>query len=200
MAAKFFGEFLLEKGLITREALEQVLAIQKESRFKLGELAVSLNLLTKKDAKRINLKQQSQNKRFGDIAIELGLLNQQQVESLFINQQEKRRYLGDILVEQNLFSQQQLEQQLKAHELAQQQAFQSMQQVVEQHKLGRLILGAIEMSNNIFLRVLHQQSKFSQLMEPSQPLGQFEAACKINFGNEQRFALVSRPRLKWQKI
>ena len=40
--AFFFGQFLLERGVISQEALEDALVFQRESNRRIGEMAVKL--------------------------------------------------------------------------------------------------------------------------------------------------------------
>ena len=188
MAAKFFGEFLLAKDLITQETLDQVLETQRRSRFMLGEIAVTSGILSKLDAQRINFIQQVQNKRFGEIAIELGLLNQLQVDELVLIQQKQRKYIGGFFVELGFFSQGQIAQHLQAHKIEQQQAYQLMLQAINQHPLADYVTAAIEATDRMFLRILHEQSKFYQLIEHTKQLPSFEVVCQIALGEEHRIS------------
>lgn len=113
---KFFGQFLLEKGIITREQLLKALEIQRQLSPLLGNIAIEKEWIEKKHAEKINIEQRRQDKRFGEIALSLSLLTEQQLEELLEEQRSRRKYFGEILVEQNYISQSTLNQQLQAHQ------------------------------------------------------------------------------------
>ena len=180
MAASFFGEFLLKKGLINQAALDEVLEVQRRSNIMLGQIAVYTGMLSEVDADRINLRQQITNKRFGEIARELGIFDQSQVDELLLKQQKQRKYFGELLVEMGYLNKPQLEEQLAAHDREQKQAYQYMLDSIDQHPLADYLTAAMNTSNRLFLRFLHAQSKFAQLLDTSKNLPSMEVACQIN--------------------
>ncbi len=46
MAVKFFGQFLVEQGIVTSEALLNAINLQDKNNLKLGEMAVAMGLIT----------------------------------------------------------------------------------------------------------------------------------------------------------
>ncbi len=95
MSAKFIGQFLLEKGLITREALLAATEQQQHVNLTLGQLAVAQGLLSRAQADSINLEQQRSDKRFGEIALEKNLLNAIQLVELLRGRKDKRVFIGE---------------------------------------------------------------------------------------------------------
>ena len=82
MAAKFLGQFLLERGTITSPQLLAALDAQRASNPLLGELAVHHGMLSEAQARRINERQRAEDRRFGDIAQDMGLLDGAQLDVL----------------------------------------------------------------------------------------------------------------------
>ncbi len=185
MAAKFFGEFLLDKGLFDRETLDRAVALQQSTNLMLGELAVSEGMLTKEEALEINLRQQIQNKRFGEIAVELELLDEGKIQQLLELQKKRRKYLGQILVEQNVLTDKLLQEQLEAHKLALDDAHQENVKVLLNHPLETYLEGLLELTDRLFKRILHKQTKFSQLVSIDMVPYDYDATCQIRIGPNQ---------------
>jgi len=76
------GAFMVERGLMTKNQLDQVIKAQESNRAKLGVVAVSEKLMTIAQAEQVNALQASMDMRFGDIAVEKGYLTDAQVERL----------------------------------------------------------------------------------------------------------------------
>ena len=98
MAVKFFGQFLVEKGLISREQLLAALDLQKATNLKFGEMALKMGLLTEDQIIRVHNAQHSDDQRFGDIAVRIGLLTEAQAQEVLGRQQDTYIYLGAALV------------------------------------------------------------------------------------------------------
>lgn len=82
MVNQLFGNYLVRKGLISKEQLAQAIESQKKVRVKLGLIAVSEKLMTVEEAAEVNKLQAVMDKRFGDIAVEKGYLTDDQVGRL----------------------------------------------------------------------------------------------------------------------
>ncbi|SFR98213.1 chemotaxis protein CheX [Anaeromicropila populeti] len=82
MFIHFFGNYLIHTHKLSNQQFNEILALQKSSRVKLGLIAVAENLLNAQQANEINHLQVSVDKRFGDIAIEKGYLSEEQVVHL----------------------------------------------------------------------------------------------------------------------
>ncbi len=113
MAVKFFGQFLVEKGFITRENLLEALELQQATNLKFGEMAHAMGLLTSEDIERIHRAQLSEDLRFGDAAEKLGLLTPEQVQQVATRQSNSYLYIGRALVEIGALDADQLERYLR---------------------------------------------------------------------------------------
>lgn len=110
MISSIVGNFLLSKGLISKEQFKDILAEQSKVRVKLGLIAVAEGLLTQEDADRINDLQAVMDKRFGDIAVEKNYLTEGQVEALLKKQGNAYLAFAQVLENQQLMTVEQLEQ------------------------------------------------------------------------------------------
>lgn len=81
-----FGQYLVERKLITESYFQHIKHKIQEASVKLGVIAVSEGLLTTSQAEAINRIQAGIDKRFGDIAMEKGYLTKGQIDNLLIMQ------------------------------------------------------------------------------------------------------------------
>ena len=82
MISKILGNYLISKGKITPEQLNDVLEEITRVRVKLGLIAVAEGMITQEQADKINRLQAVMDKRFGDIAVIKGYLTEKQVDEL----------------------------------------------------------------------------------------------------------------------
>ncbi len=99
MSVKFFGQFLLNRRVVSREQLLDGLLLQGDRNQPLGMYAVKQGYITHEQAERINVAQRGIDERFGDLAIELRLLTRGQVDELLLMQRNDHIRLGEALVE-----------------------------------------------------------------------------------------------------
>lgn len=169
MAAKFFGQFLLEKGVITSAQLLHALDVQRTSNPALGELAVARGMLTESQAITINERQRREDKRFGDIAQSMGLLTSDEVATLLDQQKARRKLFGEILVEDGILPRERLEAELQEHAGERDDAMRSLDSVLTGHQHGRRVANAISTCNKLFPRLLRTQCQFSAVVDAASP-------------------------------
>ncbi|BDH60484.1 hypothetical protein MTP04_06140 [Lysinibacillus sp. PLM2] len=99
MFSQYFGHYLLNRGLITREQLADALEFQKSVHVKFGVVAVDEGFMTTTQVEEVHEKQKQMDKRFGEIAVELGYLTEEQVEALISLQKQSHLYLAQALVD-----------------------------------------------------------------------------------------------------
>lgn len=99
MFSQYFGHYLLNRDLITREQLADALEFQKSVHVKFGVIAVDEGYMTPTQVEEVHLKQKQVDKRFGEIAIELGYLSDEQVEALVSKQKQNHLFLAQALVD-----------------------------------------------------------------------------------------------------
>jgi len=115
MSAKFFGQYLLEKGRITSQQLVDALEYQKSITAPIGALALDHGLLTVDQIKLILGRQLKSEKRFGELAVSLGLLTQARVDELLQTQSSHKLLLGEALMVKGYISVETLERELKEY-------------------------------------------------------------------------------------
>jgi hypothetical protein len=94
----FFGQFLLERGVITNEALEDALAFQRESNRRIGEMAMEKSYLTPEQVDRIFAEQQVRDEPFGVIALQMRYLSRKQLDDLLFTQTIYSTHLGEAML------------------------------------------------------------------------------------------------------
>jgi len=167
MSIQFFGQFLLEKGLITPAQLLSAIDIQKISNIPLGQLAVQCGFVDEKSVKLINLEQQRADLLFGELAVSMGYMTQCQIIKLFDIQKDKRKLFGEIIVEQGFITPVQLAQQLASHtELRQVSMFQ-FDNVMNLHKYSDKMVDCLDAMTKNFMRVPKIQIQLSKILEGS---------------------------------
>jgi CheY-specific phosphatase CheX len=114
VSVKFFGQFLLERGVVSREALLRAISLQESRNLRLGDYAIRRGYLTEPQSEQINQAQLTADKRFGELAVEMGLLTSAQVDELLTLQQNDYILLGEALLEEDILARPVLERELKA--------------------------------------------------------------------------------------
>lgn len=112
------GEFLIQEGLVTSEALNKALERQTRDQIPLGQLAVQKGFLSNEKVHQIltiQRKAQDGSGKFGKVALEEGLLTQEKLNQLLNEQSEKTELLGNILVDEKALAPLQLMKALKKH-------------------------------------------------------------------------------------
>ena len=121
MAVKFFGQFLVEQGIVTNEALLNAINLQDKNNLKLGEMAVSMGLITPEDIQRAHNAQMSKDMRLGDLLVEMGFLTLDQVNDVATRQKNTHLYIGEALVQIGALTNDGLQKQLDAFKVDQAQ-------------------------------------------------------------------------------
>lgn len=98
MAVKFFGQYLVEKGVVSRETLLKAIELQESVNLNFGDIALSLGFLSKVDIERVNQAQRTEDLRFGDMAFKMGLLTQEKLQQVLTKQKNGHLYIGEALV------------------------------------------------------------------------------------------------------
>ncbi|GHA70304.1 chemotaxis protein CheX [Cognatilysobacter bugurensis] len=190
MAAKFFGQFLLEQGLIDGAQLLEALEVQRASNPLLGELAQARGWLTAAQAARINERQRAEDKRFGDIAEEMGLLDGHQLSQLLDEQKARRKLFGEILVDRNMLTREQVESALKAQQNDRDDALKSLELGMAGHPLADIASAALATCGRLFPRLLKQQAQFSRLVDAGEAAPPTGVVASVHIAAQRSFTLA----------
>jgi len=112
MAVKFFGQFLVEKGMVSREDLLAALDLQEQKNLKFGEMAMKMGYVTLADIQHAHRSQFSQDMKLGDLLLAAGLLSADQLQEIITRQKETHLYIGEALVQVGSLTGEQLQRHL----------------------------------------------------------------------------------------
>ena len=119
MAVKFFGQFLAEKGIVTRESILAAIDLQDQKNLKLGEMAVSMGFITQSDIDRAHNAQYSKDMKLGDLLVDMGILSSDQLNEVIAKQKKTHLYIGEALVQVGALNQEQLQKYLEEFKIDQ---------------------------------------------------------------------------------
>lgn len=160
MGVKFFGMFLVERGIIKREQLLEAIEEQKRVNLKLGEHAVRLGYLTPTQVEEIRKLQKREEIKFGEAAVRLGYLTPEQIETILTIQKSSHKLLGDILVEKGFITRDVLERELKLFESEQRVYMTETVFLPEGVKNRDLINVVVDLGKKFLLRTVDVNTKF----------------------------------------
>jgi len=119
MAVKFFGQFLVEQGIVTNESLLNAINIQEKNNLKLGEMAISMGLVTPKEIEKAHNAQMTKDMKLGDLLVEMGFLTLIQLNDIITRQNNTHLYIGEALVQIGAMTNEQLQLHLDAFKVDQ---------------------------------------------------------------------------------
>ena len=115
MFTQFFGNYLLNKGLVNSAQLCRALTEQKNTRAKLGVLAINAGYMTAEQVDKVHAEQQRVDMRMGDLAVKMGFLTNEQVDELLGQQGLAHLSLGQTLVDSGVMTNAQFAEALNAY-------------------------------------------------------------------------------------
>lgn len=113
VVGNFFGQYLLQKGIISKEQLLRILEIQGEVNRKIGQLAIEEGLLLPEHIDNILKVQKRINKYFGQLAIQMGILSEEKLAHLLRRQRERYIEIEDIIIRENMLPKEVLKKELE---------------------------------------------------------------------------------------
>lgn len=161
MSVKFFGQYLLEKGKITREQLLEAVEHQKSINVSLGTVALEKGMLNPDQINKIHFEQRKTDKKFGELAVTLGLLTADQVDQILKAQMSRHVYLGEALVKKGFLTLEQLDQALKQYESEQAKDKTEISSFLLRIKNTDLVEAYVDLTVKMFLRMAREIVKVS---------------------------------------
>ncbi len=117
MTSRFFGQYLLEKGVIGREALLEAINRQRQTNRDFCELAIAKGFLEKRRAPSILMAFRASDRSIEEVAVDGGYLTQEQVDEVLKEQKSGWIRIGTALVQAGHLTEEQVEIRLaKFHE------------------------------------------------------------------------------------
>ncbi|MGM0379667.1 MAG: hypothetical protein ACQEQE_07960 [Bacillota bacterium] len=102
MFAEFFGNYLLNKGIVNTDDLQKALDEKAKVRLKIGTIAINKGYMTPKQVKEVNELQKNKDKYFGQLAIEKGYLKKDQLDNLLNEQKSDYLLLAQALIDEDI--------------------------------------------------------------------------------------------------
>lgn len=98
MFGPFFGEYLVQAGIISENELDSAIQrLRKDNRL-IGQLAVEQGFMSRNQVNETLQHQRRLDVPFGELCVELGHLTRQQLDELLFMQVRTNGYLGEMLV------------------------------------------------------------------------------------------------------
>ncbi|MDX2495422.1 MAG: chemotaxis protein CheX [Desulfuromusa sp.] len=108
MAIKFFGQFLIDKKIITRLDLLRAIELQEKTNLRFGDLVIEMGLMTTEQISLALRAQRYEDLQFGDMAAKMGFLSPDQVKQVLNRQKSEHLYIGEALVKLETITQEKL--------------------------------------------------------------------------------------------
>ena len=115
MYSQYFGNFLLNKGLIKPEQLADALEYQRSVHLKLGVIAVNAGVMTPDQIETVHNMQKRVDRRFGELAVEQGFITEEQLAALLATQKQGHLMLGQALIDKSYFTLEELHSALESY-------------------------------------------------------------------------------------
>ncbi len=199
MAVRFFGQWLVERGLVRPDQLLTALDLQKATNRELHVFGVEARIITQKQADEIAQEQQRTDRRFGEIVKEMGLLTEEQIQRLSRRQSGARMFIGEILVQQGLLPFQEAADELAAfHESiapVEAEKFFALENLPERDYFNAYLESCI----NIFQRVGHRPLRLSAT-EPKLIPPQDHTVMQIIDSSKGSYVALSMPSEELRRI
>lgn len=108
-----FGQYLLQKGTISKEQLLHCLEVQNSVNRKIGEIAIEEGLMLPEQVDKILKVQKRINKYFGQLTMQMGILKSKQLQNLLNIQKKHYINLEDIMAREKIILKEKLEAELE---------------------------------------------------------------------------------------
>jgi CheY-specific phosphatase CheX len=171
----FFGQYLLEKGAISKHALLDALSRQRELNLSLEELAAREGLLDEEQARAVAAEYRSSRKGVEQILLDRGLLAQADIRRLQDLQAARRARIGTILVEAGHLQPAGLNEHLAAYQALEDQRRRNLETDFAQLERGEVIQAFLDLTVFHLERALGSAVKLESISEEHRPSGPAES-------------------------
>lgn len=117
MLNQYFGQYLLNNGIIKAEQLYDAINAEQAVRVKIGVLAMNAGYMTAEQVEKVHALQYAKDRRFGELALEQGYLTGAQLDELLISQEQRSLTLSQAIIDKGYLSLEQLEKALESYRL-----------------------------------------------------------------------------------
>jgi CheY-specific phosphatase CheX len=159
MNAKFFGQYLLEKGKITAQQLVDAVESQKSVHTPLGALAIEKEMLTAGQVQKIHDEQKRTDRRFGELAVSMGIMTHPQLIELIVVQASRKVLLGEVLVSKGFVDLEELEKELRTYQQEQERISAEVSSFFNQVLHRDIVENFTDLAMKMFTRFVKQAMK-----------------------------------------
>jgi CheY-specific phosphatase CheX len=154
MGIQFFGEFLIDRWVVTRGQLIEALELQDYRNLKFGAVAVQKKYLTEEQVEQINERQKKEDMRFADLAVSMELLSEEHAQEILIYQKNNHLFLGEALLELGHITEDILERELTIFK--EEQARYTLEEVLVPEGLvgTEIVQVSVDLTRKMFQRVV----------------------------------------------
>lgn len=167
---KFFGQYLLEKGVLSKDELISSINYQKSKILKLGEIALDKGFISEKNIAKIHNEQKKTDMRFGDLAVDMGIITLTQLEEIITIQKNNHIYLGEAIVECGYMSNEEVDKELGLFKEEQKSVPPIEVMIKEDIPNKQLVEVSVDLTEKMMRRVGDMISKAGQLRVETTPL------------------------------
>ncbi|WP_028571903.1 hypothetical protein [Desulfonatronum lacustre] len=162
----FFGQYLLQAGIITEAQLQEALALQERHNQLLGELALSRGYLSEDQIQETTREQKLLDLPFGVIALRKNFLTPKQLDDLLFSQIVATTHIGEALVELGHLTASDLGRLLNAYNLHAEDRQRKIEAGLRSLPQSSVIVAGIEALHRTFLRFAHSPTTIAGLNKP----------------------------------
>jgi DNA-binding response OmpR family regulator/CheY-specific phosphatase CheX len=165
MGMKFFGQYLLEKGVITKDQLLKAVEYKKSLNLSMEELAVKKGLLSKEQVDKIHsLQKDDLDRDFADIVEEQEFLGRKELDDLYKEQEQRRVYIGQALVAQGALAPDQLSDNLREFKEEQEKDEWAIATKLEGLRNKLVVKTFVNFTMKIFQKVVRETVKLKECL------------------------------------
>lgn len=163
---RFFGEFLLEKKIVTPGQLKEALALQRHTKRPLGFLAVDMGYLGADQLVELLQMQRDTTATLGELAMEKEYLTVKELDHLLSRQAESHIYLGEALVKMGVLTIGRLQSMLEAFHPDNELLADTIQRSFSTLPGGDSLRRIVEVIHRLFFRAINGHVKITRV-EPN---------------------------------
>ncbi|EKD26044.1 MAG: CheC protein [uncultured bacterium] len=159
MEIKYFGQYLIEKKIISTKDLLRVMKLQTENNDSLVDFAWRKGFINQEQYERILQHQLQNNVSFINAALDLNILTQLEMEKLLSAQISKNLLLSEALVNEKILTQDQIDKHFRAFRSEQSILEFNILNAISTHKNSDVIHVLIQSITNLFRYLLDVQPR-----------------------------------------
>ncbi len=159
MEIKYFGQYLIEKGIVAPEDLLKAMELQGHTNLSLGEISVQAGIISQSQLEKIQQYQILHNMTFMKAARALDCISAEELETIISRQMSNNMLLGDCLVKLKILSQEQIENHFKIFRTEQSILEFKILNAIAAHTNAILVETIIQSTVNLFRYLLDVQPR-----------------------------------------